>query len=75
MLLIVGVATRWSALIIFVNIFVAWATLVHFAFYGPRGDHGELIVLYLGATIALFFTGAGKYSIDQLLFAKQQDKA
>lgn len=64
LLLIVGLATRWAALIIFVNLFVALAFVHHFQVFGPQGDHGELILLYLGATFTLFFTGPGKYSMD-----------
>jgi putative oxidoreductase len=67
LLLILGLATRWAALIIFVNIFVAWAFVHHFIFFGRQADHGELIVLYLGAMIALFLAGPGKYSLDSKL--------
>ncbi len=67
LLLIVGLATRWAALFCFVNIFVAWAFMHHFVLFGRNSDHGELIVLYLGACVALFFTGAGRFSIDALL--------
>lgn len=67
LLLMLGLATRWAALIIFVNVGVAWAFVHHFVLFGPQGDHGELIVLYLGATAALFLSGAGKYSIDAAL--------
>src|SRR6516225_980970 len=31
LLLVVGLATRWAALITFVNVFVAWALVHHFA--------------------------------------------
>lgn len=67
LLLIAGLATRWAALIIFVNIFVAWALVHHFVLFGPQGDHGEVIVLYLGAAATLFLSGAGKCSLDALL--------
>lgn len=64
LLLMVGLATRWAALIIFVNLFVALAFVHHFQMFGPQGDHGELILLYLGAAFTLFFAGPGKYSMD-----------
>ncbi len=64
LLLVLGLVTRWSALVIFVNIFAAWSLVHHFAFTGPQGGHGELIVLYLGAALTLFLAGPGKYSLD-----------
>jgi putative oxidoreductase len=67
LLLIFGLATRWAALIIFINVGVAFALVHHFAIFGPQGDHGELIVLYLGATFTLLLSGAGKYSVDARL--------
>ena len=67
LLIIIGLATRWAALISFLNIFVAWALVHHFALLGKGQDHGELIVLYLGACLMLFFGGAGKYSVDALI--------
>jgi putative oxidoreductase len=66
-LLIFGLATRWAALITFVNIFVAWAFVHHFALLGPQGDHGEVIVLYLAAAATLFFAGAGRFSLDGII--------
>ena len=63
-LLMLGLATRWAALWSFINLFVAWAFVHHFLFFGPGSDHGELIVLYMGAMITLFLAGPGKYSID-----------
>jgi hypothetical protein len=39
----------------------------HFSFFGPRADHGEIIVLFLGAMISIFLTGPGRYSLDYLL--------
>ena len=67
LLIVVGLATRWAAVLLFVNVFVAWAFIHNFLFFGRGSDHGELIVLYLGAAITLFFTGAGRFSIDALL--------
>src|SRR5208337_1384020 len=66
-LLVLGLGTRWAALVIFINIGVAWAFVHHFQFFGHQGDHGELIVVYLGVMVALFLSGAGKYSIDRCL--------
>ncbi len=67
LLLVLGLATRWAALIVFVNIFVAWDFVHHFVFYGPQGGHGELIVLYLAAALTLLLSGAGRFSVDGML--------
>jgi putative oxidoreductase len=67
LLLVFGLFTRWAALILFWNLLVVWAFVEHFMFLGHSADHGELIVLYLGGCLALFFSGAGKFSLDALL--------
>jgi len=46
---------------------VAWTLVHHFALLGRGNDHEEMIVLYLGASLMLFFGGAGKYSVDALI--------
>jgi len=68
-LMVIGLGTRWAALISFTNIMVAWILVHHFAYLGknPIAGHGELIVLYLSVTLTLFFAGPGKYSIDNLI--------
>jgi putative oxidoreductase len=63
-LIMIGLATRWAALICFINIFVALAFVHHFEVFGPRGDHGEAMLLYLAAMATLFLSGAGRYSVD-----------
>lgn len=65
-LVVLGLATRWAAAFCFCNIFVAWAFVHHFAFFGHgfEAGHGELIVLYLGAMAAIFLGGPGLLSID-----------
>lgn len=66
-LVILGLASRWAALFIFLNVAVAWASLHHFSFFGHGADHGELIVLYMGAMLTLVLTGPGKYSLDRAI--------
>lgn len=66
-LIILGLGTRWAALFSFANIFVAWAFVHHFAFAGQGGDHGELVVLYLGALMTIFLAGPGRFSVDEML--------
>ncbi|HXN17469.1 MAG TPA: DoxX family protein [Candidatus Binatus sp.] len=72
LLLVVGLGTRWAAWYCFTNIFVAWAFVHKFAFFGkgPGSDHGELIVLYLGALLALVIAGPGAACLDCLLARK-----
>jgi putative oxidoreductase len=67
LLIIIGFATRWAALVCFINIFVALVFVHHFVIFGPQGDHGELMLLYLAAMITLILAGAGRYSIDRLM--------
>lgn len=62
LLLVLGVATRVAALIVAINIGVAFY-FVHHAAFGT--DHGELMVLYIGGALVLLFTGAGRFSIDR----------
>jgi len=64
LLILVGLATRWAALVCFINIFVALVFVHHFMIFGPQGDHGELMLLYLAAMAMLFLGGAGKLSVD-----------
>lgn len=68
---IMGLGTRIAAAFAFVNILVAWITVHHFSFFGPRADHGEIIVLMMGGMAAFVFTGAGRYSIDHLATTKR----
>lgn len=66
-LLMVGLATRWAALWAFINLSVAWAFVHHFQFFGHGGDHGELVVIYLGILLTLLIAGPGRYSLDAQL--------
>ncbi|HTU35807.1 MAG TPA: DoxX family protein [Candidatus Acidoferrum sp.] len=68
-LLMIGLGTRWAAAYCFANIFVAWAFVHHFAFLGkgPGSDHGEVIVLYLGALLTLVIAGPGAACVDGVL--------
>ncbi len=69
--LALGLATRWCALLCFVNLAVAWSMVGHFIYNDPHNfigsTHGELVVSYLASLIALAFAGGGKYSIDTLI--------
>jgi putative oxidoreductase len=71
-LLMIGPGARSAALYSLGNIFVAWAFVHHFAFFGKGSgsDHGELIVLYLGALLTLLIAGPGAASIARILARK-----
>lgn len=71
-LLIIGMGTRWAALYCFCNVFVAWAFVHHFAFFGKGTafDHGELMVLYLTALLTLVIAGPGAACVDRMMARK-----
>ena len=66
-LIMIGLATRLAATILFINVFVVWSLMEHFAFFGHNADHAELVVLYLGGCLMMIFGGAGRFSVDALL--------
>ena len=68
---IVGFATRPSALFVAFNILVAWIFVHHGMFFGEAADHGEVCVLYVCGFIAILVCGSGRYSSDALLAQKQ----
>ncbi len=63
-LVVLGLGTRWAALVILVNISVAWSFVQHFQFFGRGASSGEAIVLYLGGFAALAIMGPGRFSLD-----------
>jgi putative oxidoreductase len=67
LLMVFGLGTRWAAGFAFINIMVAYITVHHFSYWGPRADHGEIIVLMLGTFLGLIFTGPGRISLDYLV--------
>lgn len=65
LLLVAGLATRWAALLLAFVMAVAF-----FAVHGGRltGEgNGEMAFLYLGASLVLLATGAGRFSVDAKL--------
>lgn len=72
LLIVAGFATRWAALLSFINIFAAWSLVHHFVFFGQQGGHGELIVLYLASLLAIFIAGPGLFSVDALIAGKKE---
>ena len=63
-LVIIGLATRFSAAFITINLLGAFGLLFKFSLEKP---HSELAFVYLGGFIVILLAGAGKYSIDNKL--------
>ena len=62
-LLVLGLWTRWAALILAFTMGVAFF-LTHGAKFSGLGN-GELAWMYFGGYLALFAAGAGKFSVDK----------
>ena len=62
LLLIIGLGTRWAAFIIAVNTAVAFVFVHRMHLSGEH--NGEMAWMYLAASLALFLSGAGKFSVD-----------
>ncbi len=69
-LLAAGLATRVAAAVLVVNMTTAFVASHGARLSGP--GNGELAFLYLGAFLALVVAGAGRYSVDQLLFGTRR---
>jgi putative oxidoreductase len=63
LLVVLGLATRVAALIIVINLTVAFTLVHHFATSGPRS--GELPLVFLGGFLAVLIAGPGRYSVDR----------
>ncbi len=61
-LIAAGLFTRFAAVVCIINMTTAFVVGHGAALSGPRG--GELPFMYLGAFIAIFLAGAGRYSLD-----------
>ena len=60
--LIIGLGTRWAALLIAITMSTAFVTAHGMALSGERS--GELPFLFLGGAVAIFLAGAGRFSVD-----------
>ena len=68
LLLVLGLFTRFAALVLMINMTVAF-TMMHKGVL--KGAHsGELAFVYLGAFFALFLAGGGKFSMDAKMGGK-----
>jgi putative oxidoreductase len=72
-LLVVGLATRFAALVLAINMSVAFFIVLQGAFTGPHS--GEIAFIYLAGYAALLFAGAGKFSVDKVVFGKGSKSA
>jgi putative oxidoreductase len=61
LLVALGLGTRVAALLIFINVSVAFYFVHHHPF---TSGHGELLLLYMGGFLALVCTGGGRFSLD-----------
>ena len=64
LLVIIGLFTRLGSAIIVINLLVVFGILHGFSF---MQDHAQLVYVYLGGYLAIFFAGPGKYSVDKRL--------
>lgn|SRR5699024_429827 len=69
-LLVLGLFTRWSALILSINFLVI--LLIHAFIMGDGFQVLEVRFFYLASYISLLLLGAGRISLDYLLFKPKQ---
>jgi putative oxidoreductase len=62
LLVVIGLGTRWAALIIAINTGAAFALVHKFALSGPHS--GELPLLFCVWALAILIAGPGRYSVD-----------
>lgn len=65
-LLVLGLVTRFAALVLVINMCVAFFVVMKGHPTGP----GELPFVYLMTYVTLFFAGPGKFSLDKFVFGK-----
>lgn len=65
-LLALGLVTRFAALVIAVNMAVAFVYAHHMSLSGSHS--GELAFIYLAGCVTLLLAGAGKISVDNSVF-------
>jgi putative oxidoreductase len=68
-LMLLGFATRFAALIMLVNLTVAWGVVYGFQI---EPANGEILALFLGGVITVILAGPGRYSLDAALARRTQ---
>jgi putative oxidoreductase len=66
--LIFGLLTRWSALVLAIDMGVAFISVYKGALSGQGS--GELAFMYLMGYVTLLLAGPGRFSVDKALFGK-----
>jgi putative oxidoreductase len=61
-LVVLGLFTRLSALILAINLGVAFSLVHHFVLHGAGS--GEVAFVYLAAFVTIFLCGGGRFSLD-----------
>jgi putative oxidoreductase len=67
LLIVAGLFTRWAALYSFLVHLVAFVFVQQFVFISREAPKGEQLLMYMGCSLALYFLGAGKFSIDAMI--------
>ena len=65
-LILFGLVTRWAALYTVLIHSVAAALVFHFNLIGVHAN-ADVVTQYVGFGLALYFFGAGKYSLDAMI--------
>jgi putative oxidoreductase len=70
LLLTIGLVTRFAALTLVIDLFVAFLMVHETALSGPK--NGELAFIYLSGFVALLIAGGGMISLDMVIFGKSK---
>ena len=70
LLLIMGLLTRFAALMLVIDLFVAFLMVHQSALSGKNS--GELAFIYLSGFVLLLITGGGMISLDMVAFGKSK---
>jgi putative oxidoreductase len=62
LLVVLGIGTRYAALIVVINLATAFTLVHHMKLSGP--GNGELPLLFCGIFLTLVIAGGGRYSVD-----------
>jgi putative oxidoreductase len=70
LLVIFGLVTRWSALVLAIDMTVAFISVHKGALSGNHS--GELAFMYLMGYVTLLLAGPGRFSVDKVVFGKNK---